>query len=258
MYKILQTPVLILKSAFKQIPNFITLLNLFSGSLSVAFISSGQIRVGIIFILVAAVFDFLDGMVARLLKSNTETGKELDSLSDIVSFGFAPSFLVFEHIRLLLLNQTQTPVLLNLDAFSLILVLLPFIFLLFAAIRLARFNLDKSQEKTFSGLPAPGAALLIATSLWVYHNNQSVVMQDFFNNPIYMDLSVVVLSVLMVLPLKFFSLKFSNFAWHENRIRYLFIGISALLLITLQWVALPIIISIYIVFSIISNLKQTN
>lgn len=247
-----------MKTALKQIPNLITLLNLLSGSLSVAFISAGQVRSGIILILLAAVFDFLDGLTARLLKVQSELGKQLDTLADIISFGFAPSFLFFEHNRLLLLSKTQEPELFSLDGFNMVLVFIPFVFVLFAAIRLARFNIDSRQKKTFIGLPSPAAALLVSSALWIYYTPHFENMSLFLENPVYLNISLVFVSFLMVAPLKFFSLKFNGLSWKKNQIRYLFTGISAILLITLQTMALPVIISIYIVFTIISNLKLIN
>ena len=247
-----------MKTALKQIPNLITLLNLLSGSLSVAFISAGQVRTGIILIVLAAVFDFLDGLTARLLKVQSELGKQLDTLADIISFGFAPSFLFFEHIRLLLLSKTQNPELMSLNGFNLVLVFIPFVFVLFAAIRLARFNIDSRQKKTFIGLPSPAAALLVSSALWIYYTPHFETTSLFLENPVYLNISLVFVSFLMVAPLKFFSLKFNGLSWKQNQLRYVFTGISAILLITLQTMALPVIISIYIVFSIISNLKLIN
>ncbi len=247
-----------MKTALKQIPNLITLLNLLSGSLSVAFIAAGEVRSGIILIALAAVFDFLDGLTARLLKVQSEMGKQLDTLADIISFGFAPSFLFFEHTRLLLLSKTQEPELVSLNGFNLVLVFIPFVFVLFAAIRLARFNIDPRQKKTFIGLPSPAAALLVSSALWIYYTPHFENMNLFLENPVYLNISLVFISFLMVAPLKFFSLKFNGLSWKKNQIRYLFTGISAILLITLQTMALPVIISIYIVFSIISNLKLIN
>lgn len=200
----------------KNIPNTITCLNLLSGALACIFAFKSGLQIGalkgyqwaFVFIGAAAVFDFLDGAMARLLKAYSDLGKELDSLSDLVSFGLAPALLLFNIVAAA--NPEQT---LPVWAF------VPLIIPIMGALRLARFNIDTRQTTSFIGLPIPGAAIFwIGLSEWFlsvgYPGNWA------------MTAIVVGMSLMMVSKMSIFSLKFKNFSFWENIQRYLIIAIA--------------------------------
>lgn len=229
----------------KNIPNAITSLNLVSGCIGIMLVFRGSVELGSIFVIVAAVFDFMDGMAARLLHVHSEIGKELDSLADLVSFGVLPGALVY-----VMLEQSSFPS--WVVWFALIIPVL-------SAIRLAKFNLDTRQTESFLGLPVPANAIF-----WVgvtYINSRLLTsgvnefLQSIFNQPLIIIILTVVLSLLLVSELPLFSLKFKNLKWGNNQTRFLFLGLALILLIVLGVSSLPMIIVLYILISILVNLR---
>lgn len=185
------------------------------------------------FVWAACVFDFLDGFIARLLKVHSPIGKELDSLADMVSFGLLPSLVMYKMI------SSVTSV-----------VWLPYIAFLiavFAALRLAIFNIDETQQDSFKGLNTPANTLFI-TSLPLLSGGLAWLFQDWVLVSI-----TVAFSLLMVSPITFFAFKFKNFSWTDNQMRFTFILLSVLLLVFLQLMALPLVILLYIVSSFIGH-----
>jgi len=230
------------------IPNFITLMNLFSGILSVYFSMTGDLRLAGLLIFLAAVFDFFDGMAARLLNAKTAIGADLDSLADVVSFGVAPGFILFQMIRLSL-GQEFVPV--ESPGY---LPFVAFVIPLLGALRLAKFNVDEEQSDSFKGLPIPAQAIVIAAFpiivLRCFADNPNFYSEMLTNSWFLMG-SGIVLSLLMVSDLPMFSLKFSSFSWKENQIRYLFLLLSVALLLFLRMAAIPLIILLYLLISLI-------
>jgi len=228
----------------KHIPNFITCLNLFSGCLAMVAAFNNNLLYSMYFIMIAAIFDFFDGMVARLLNVKSELGKQLDSLADIVSFGVAPASIMFIMIKniseVYLLNPTHTY----------FLPLISFIIVVFSGLRLAKFNIDENQSDSFIGLPTPANALLIASLPFIMTRYNI----SWLVNPYLLAILSIVLSFLLVSPLPLFALKFHNLKWRENQYRYIFIMISVTLLIMLNYAAIPLIIIIYILLSLIEKL----
>ena len=228
----------------RQIPNLITLCNLACGVLSVfAALVWGYTTQAALLICLGILFDFFDGLSARLLGVASPMGKELDSLADVVTSGVAPAAILFglcyyslEHLGLLWL--------------SLLFLLIP----LFAAYRLAKFNLDTRQSHSFLGLPVPSQALVwvgLALSQWSVVNGQWPVMAII-------ALSLV-LDVLMVSELPLFSLKFNfkDLSWKTNSVQYLFlIGCAIIIALLRDWIALSAIILWYILFSIITRRRH--
>ncbi|OFY58471.1 MAG: CDP-diacylglycerol--serine O-phosphatidyltransferase, partial [Bacteroidetes bacterium RBG_13_46_8] len=147
----------------RHIPNFITVLGLLSGCISIAYSTGGDIKRAVIFIFIAALFDFVDGWVARMLNNVSEFGKQLDSLADVISFGVAPSFILYKLMVFSLVESSTRFNIAEPGLFQTIVLSLSFLVAVFAALRLARFNIDASQKESFRGLPTPGAALLIAS-----------------------------------------------------------------------------------------------
>ena len=229
----------------KHIPNFITLLNLFSGCIAIAAAFEGNLILASWLVGLAAIFDFLDGMAARLLHVKSAIGKELDSLADMVSFGLLPGVIVFQ---LLNLNPALQSIYIPYIAF-----LIP----IFSALRLAKFNTDTRQEEMFYGLPTPANAILIASFPLILDQNMFVFGLDFgFINSILINqwflvsLSVL-LSWLLVAEIPLMSLKFKSLSWVDNRGRYILLLLSLILLIIFQFAGIPIIISLYILISLI-------
>lgn len=230
-------------SVRKHIPNFITCLNMACGCVAIAF-TFGNLYIAAYFIAAAALFDFLDGMFARWLNVKSEIGKQLDSLSDVVSFGVAPAFI----IGLMILNSVKDDI--ELSNFYYFYQALPFTAVLipvFSALRLARFNIDESQSNSFRGLPTPANGLFLASLPFLMD-----LFPEFLNPWILIGV-IIVFSFLLVSPLRMFALKFKSFSWKENMLRYFFLGLSLLLLIFLQYTAVPLIIIFYILLSIINK-----
>lgn len=186
------------------------------------------------FVLAACAFDFLDGFSARILKVSSAIGKELDSLADMVSFGVLPALVMYQMIDTI--SQSRW---LPYAAFSLA---------VFSALRLAKFNIDENQKDTFIGLPTPANALAI-TSL-VYLKSP---WDLFISNDVLLVLIIIVFSFLLVSPWELFALKFKNFSWTDNRVRFTFLGLAVLLLFIGQLAALPFVILLYILISLLQR-----
>lgn len=220
------------------IPNIITCLNLLSGCMAIAAAFNHDFLCAFIFIVAAAIFDFLDGFLARLLKSFSGIGKDLDSLADVVSFGVAPAIMMFCILKPLPNAGNE--------------IFIVFILAAFSALRLAKFNVDTRQTSEFIGLPTPANGILISSLVYL-------ASQGSFYNIIILNkwaaigLSVI-LSILLVSEIRMFSFKFKDFSLKNNIIRYLFMGISAMLIAIYKLESVPAIILIYIIMSIIRNM----
>ncbi len=227
----------------KHIPNTITCLNLISGCIATYWAFQGDFKMALLFIVIGAVFDFFDGMVARLLHVSSPIGKELDSLADCITFGFAPSAIVFEYLR----PETE---------------LLPFIVFVmaaFSALRLAKFNLDERQAMGFIGLPTPAnalfwGALIVGAGDWMK-------TAPFISS----NLSLIILGgifiscYLLISEIPMFALKFKTWGWKGNEIKYIFILSCIPLLLLLGVSGLAAIIAWYIILSVFTSRKiKTN
>ncbi len=215
----------------KHIPNFLTCCNLICGCLGVIGLLEGWNVPIAYFVWAAGIFDFFDGFAARLLKISSPLGKELDSLADMVSFGMVPSLYMYVSLSL------ESP-------FS----YLPYIAILIAvcsALRLAIFNLDESQSDSFKGLPTPANAFFITALPFL----ESPIL-DFVFSPLVLSVIAVVFSLLLVSRIDLFALKFKNFGWADNKIRFTFLGLAVLLIVVLKLAALPFIILSYIALSL--------
>lgn len=229
-----------------EIPNFITLLNLLSGILSIYFGTKGEIQLSAAMIFVAAFFDFMDGFFARVLNAKSPIGAELDSLADVVSFGVAPAFILFHTINMV--NEMNGDTELDYLAFS------AFIVPLFSAIRLAKFNIDENQTTSFIGLPTPAVGLLLASfpvMILVCLAENKGLYYDLVTNAYFLSAVAVVSSFLMVSKLPMFALKFTSVSWTENQIRYIFLVISLFLILLLKLAAIPLIVLLYLLISIV-------
>jgi len=237
----------------KHIPNFITSLNLASGFVAIVFAANGELVTASWLILAAMIFDFLDGLSARLLKSYSEIGKELDSLADVVSFGVAPAFIIYQLIANSL--SGSLPLFTNgLVIKALIIQLIPVIMPVCAGLRLAKFNTDTSQATSFRGLPTPANALAVISFIIADHYTGSTIYDWFTGSPAALIIITVILSLLMVSRLPLLSLKFANFKFSGNEGRFILIAMVLISLIVLGPGAAPLIIPYYILASFLSLL----
>ncbi len=229
------------------IPNIITLFNLLSGILSIYCIMNGNIELAGWFIFIAAGFDFFDGLAARLLNAKSEVGAQLDSLADVVSFGVAPGFIMFYMLNISHGQPGNTG-----ENFSL-LPFMAFIIPAFGALRLAIFNTDTEQTNSFKGLPIPAMGALVASLPLI----RTYLIEDkaFFYQIItdtYFLLAVAIFgSLLMVSKFPMFALKFKGFGFKDNMTKYIFLGISLVLILTLQIIAIPFIVLLYLFMSLV-------
>lgn len=250
-----------MRSLLKHIPNTITCLNLFSGSLACVMAIEGNFIGAFIFIVFGAFFDFLDGFAARLLKAYSDMGKELDSLADVVSFGLAPGLLVFSFL--------QKTVEASSIGYSL--QFLGFLLPIFAAVRLAKFNIDTRQTNSFLGLPVPANALfwgaLIPTlNAQIFGHELNIFsnivrkIEGFSGNEmaicIVIIALVIVFCLLMVSELPMFSLKFKNYAWRGNELPYSLIILTILFIAFFHLIGISLAIVTYILMSAVSNVQK--
>lgn len=230
-----------MKIKFFTIPNLLTLSNLLCGSVAaVAALVWGNLTLAFGLMILAAVFDFFDGFTARLLDQSSPIGLQLDSLADDITFGFAPAAAMY------VLYQRMPGVWLPEGALGLVV----FAFTAFAALRLAKFNIDDTQRTEFCGLPSPAAGLFCA-SLGLLHAEGTLSLPYEA-----VLLAAAATAWLMISPIRMFALKFHGFGWRGNRLRYLFLGACVVLILTLGAYAIPAIFVLYVVVSLVRWLLQ--
>lgn len=222
------------------VPNIITLANLLCGCGSIiSALMFCNFRLALLFIVASAVCDFFDGFTARLLKQYSDIGVQLDSLADMVSFGVAPATVMY-----VFASQTFTLFVLP-DAVVTALTFVPFLIAAFSALRLAKFNIDDSQHDSFEGLPTPANAIFCASFIYaVFVEGKAVELE-------WVALISVIMSALLVSPIRMFSFKLKSLSWRANKMQYLFLVLALVALLTLGIYAVPTIIVIYIVLSTI-------
>ena len=237
----------------KHIPNTITSLNLLSGCISIVLAFEGYITFSVYMIFLAAFFDFWDGMSARMLKAYSVVGKELDSLADLVSFGVAPSVIIFHLMKISLFGSVHMPQLINLSLQEIFFLLIPFFIAVLSGVRLANFNVDQRQSENFIGLAVPANALFFVSLYLISIITTNEFILNLLKNEFVLSAIVFSFSLLLVAELPMFSLKFKNLGFKGNKIRYIFIVLSAILLISLHTIAIPLVIILYILLSAINN-----
>jgi CDP-diacylglycerol--serine O-phosphatidyltransferase len=215
----------------RHIPNALTSLNLLSGCVGIIAIGQGPAERAIWFVIAACIFDFFDGFAARALNVSSPIGKELDSLADMVSFGVLPSLVMYRMIDTLSSSEY-----LPYAAFGLA---------VFSALRLARFNVDENQKDAFIGLPTPANALFITSLVYLASPFDTLISQDFLLVGI-----TAVFSFLLVAPFELFALKFKNYTWKDNTLKFTFLAFSVLLLGIWQLAAMPFVILTYVAVSL--------
>jgi CDP-diacylglycerol---serine O-phosphatidyltransferase len=237
----------------KHIPNFITSLNLVCGFAAIIFAANGNLPAASWLILAAMIFDFLDGFSARLLKAYSAIGKELDSLADVVSFGVAPGIIIYHLMINTYIPELQTVTnMANIQA--IVLLLIPAIMPVCGAIRLAIFNLDSTQATSFKGLPIPANALGVISIVFAMHYSQSPLIHAFTGSLPMIVLYSLILSVLMVTRLPLFSLKITNLKLKGNEGRYILIALILIAFVVFGAMAIPLIIPLYLISSMLSLL----
>lgn len=217
----------------KHIPNAITCANLFSGCIGIVFAFDGDLKTAAYFVVLSGIFDFFDGMAARLLNVKSAIGKELDSLADMVSFGFLPGVVMFQLLNRANLQMEYLPY-------------LGFLITVFSALRLAKFNIDTRQTEEFIGLNTPMNTLFIVSLPFIAEDYPSII-----GNAALLIGIVLLTSILLVSEIKIFSLKLSDRSWKASKYKYLFVILSALLIAFLQFTAVPFVLVLYISFSIV-------
>ncbi|WP_350292292.1 CDP-alcohol phosphatidyltransferase family protein [uncultured Croceitalea sp.] len=236
----------------QHIPNFITLLNVFSGCIATVFAVLNQLEFAAIFVFLGIFFDFFDGLAARLLDVRSELGVQLDSLADMITSGLVPGVVMYQ-----LLNMSQRGGW-NIDLFGAhtevaILPLFGFIITMASAYRLAKFNIDENQVSSFIGLPTPANALLILSLplILLYQNNDilnSIILNQWFL------IGLTLLSAFLLnSKIELFSFKFKSYSFKDNGVKYLFLIGSLVLLLTVKYLAVPLIIALYIFTSVVEK-----
>ena len=226
----------------QHIPNTLTCGNLVSGCLSILFLTQNMPVKAALMIFVAGLFDFLDGFSARLLHAHSPIGADLDSLSDMVSFGVAPGFILYYLMRHA--SDLPTLSLLNIN----VLPCLAFLLTVFAAIRLAKFNIDDTQRTSFWGLPTPGMAIFIA-SLPLALSQMGHLKDGALGYWACLGIALI-FSFMMVSHQRFFSFKMKSLKWKGNEVRWIFLLVAIVSFVIFQWLALPFVMILYILLSI--------
>ncbi|MBS1737388.1 MAG: CDP-alcohol phosphatidyltransferase family protein [Bacteroidetes bacterium] len=253
----------------KQIPNIFTLFNLFFGCLAIIFCLQTNTVViyldqqynssfnipekltwAAIFIIIAALIDFLDGFLARLLNAVGDMGKQLDSLSDVVSFGVAPSMIIYQLLRFAYARQEN-----GLET-SIIWMLPAMIIAMAAAYRLAKFNLSTDQQYYFKGVPVPAIGLLVASFPMILHFNSIASVSSVILSPAFLYILILVVSYLMVSNHLMLSLKKGDIPIQKNKGIIILFLVALVSAIFLQWLAVPIVFIFYIIISLLS-IKKT-
>lgn len=243
------------------IPNFVTLLNLLCGSIAVIFAVNSHFIFAAFFVFLGVFFDFFDGLLARKLKVQSELGLQLDSLADMVTSGLVPGIVLFKLLELATNNKAVTPI--NewsetMQWTDYHLNVLPFIGLfvtLASAYRLARFNIDQEQQNYFKGLPTPANALLILSLPLILEFQNNDAINAIILNPWFLVLLTIISCYILNASVKLFALKFKNWSFKPNAVRYIFIILAFVLIIVLQFAAIPIIILLYILLSLFNNIN---
>lgn len=251
------------------LPNILTLLNLLAGVIAVMLAVSDRLLDAALFVLLGIFFDFFDGLVSRLLKVQTELGKQLDSLADMVTSGVVPGIVMFQllmksshkewmnglscEIGNWITFQEST----SIRSINSEIHLLPYVGLLLtlaAAYRLANFNIDERQTTSFIGLPTPAMALFILSLPVILMYNDNEFVKNLILNKYALIAITIIFSVLMNAEIPLFSLKFKNFSLKKNWFQLVFIIVSIVALVSLKLIAIPLIIVLYILLSLIKIL----
>lgn len=245
----------------KYIPNLLTLLNLLSGTVAVYFAVKDALVIAACFVFLGIFFDFFDGFAARLLKVHGELGKQLDSLADVVTSGVVPGIVLFQLISKSVENENWENAVKSVLKIgdehyftgSFFISLIGLLFTMGAAYRLAKFNIDERQTSSFIGLPTPAAALVVLSLPLILDYSGNEFVSGLIQNVWFLIGLSILLCYLMNAEIPLFSLKFKDYSWKKNKIKYLFIILTAILSALFQFIAIPLVILLYVLLSTIEN-----
>lgn len=241
----------------KHIPNIFTLANLFSGTIAVINAVEGHLMVAGLFVLLGIFFDFFDGFFARLLKVPSELGKQLDSLADMVTSGVAPGIILLKLLELSIAKDIPEGFHLYLYGYDFgWITLIGLLFTLAAAYRLANFNIDERQTSSFIGLPTPAATLVVISLPFILKHSSTEIVESIILTKWFLIGITLLLSFLMNANIPLFSLKFKDYSFKNNVIKYVFLIATILMLIVLQFIAIPLVIILYVLLSLVENKKN--
>ena len=232
----------------RQIPNILTCFNLLTGTVAILLALRDQIEIASILLIVAAIFDFLDGFSARLLNAHSVIGPDLDSLADLISFGVAPAMIILVWSESCFLNL---PPHLQTDWIYFLRYII-FLTPVLSAVRLAKFNHDERQKEAFIGLATPANAFFLG--FIPYAAEELTLLGNYW---VVLGLALL-FSLLLVANIRMFSLKFNNFKFKDNIVRYIFLFLSLILLILFRLGSFPVIILMYILISLGIRVFQPN
>lgn len=243
----------------RHIPNLLTLGNLLCGTIATIYAIKGDFVITGILVITGIVFDFFDGFVARMLNVQGELGKQLDSLADMVTSGVVPGIVMLQLITSAM-SLDYSSGYFGIDSYGgMVISKLPYIGLLLtlgACYRLANFNIDTRQSDSFIGIPTPAMTLfVISLPLIAKFANQSFFV-ELMGNQYFLIIVTVLLTFLMNAEIPLFALKFKTFGFKENALKYFFLILSIISLIILNFVAIPLIIILYVTLSLINNFKK--
>ncbi len=236
----------------KHIPNSITCGNLLCGCLAIVAAFQGDLLWSAYLVGIAAVLDFFDGFTARLLNVHSEIGKQLDSLADVVTFGVVPGVVMYHLLLLAFAGEA-------INSITICSVYTAFLIPIFSALRLAKFNIDTRQSTSFIGVPTPANAILICSLPLIQFFQPTIgsfSTATIIENKYFLLGLTLLMSFLMVAELPLFALKFKNFGWTDNKIRYTFILVALILLFIFHFIAIPIIVFLYIILSVVNREKS--
>ncbi|MEJ1223406.1 CDP-alcohol phosphatidyltransferase family protein [Sediminicola sp. 1XM1-17] len=246
----------------RQIPNIITLLNVLCGCIAIVFAVRNDLELAALFVFAGIFFDFFDGLAARVLKVQSELGLQLDSLADMITSGVVPGIVMFQLLKMssaggwnLELGTGSASTLSHATSDLSVLPFFGFLITLASAYRLAKFNIDENQVSSFVGLPTPANALLIFSLplILLYHNNDflnGIILNQWFLIPM-----TLLSAYLLNSKIELFALKFKNWSFRDNAIRYVFIGVCLVSIGTMKFLAIPFIIVFYVASSLVNGLR---
>lgn len=248
----------------RYIPNALTLLNLFFGSVAVLFTVNNELITAAFFVFLGIFFDFFDGFAARKLNVESEVGLQLDSLADVVTSGLVPGIMMYKLLELSessswsrsYVKNANSGFVCEIDGGASLFPYMGFAIILASAYRLAKFNVDVEQQSYFKGLPTPANTLLILSLPLILEFQNNDTINAIILNKWFLIAFTILSCWLLNSGIKLFALKFKNWGFKENITRYVFIILCAVLLVVLQFAAIPLIILLYIIMSILDNLTS--
>jgi len=245
----------------KQIPNLFTLLNLLAGLIAILMVTSDKLVEAAFFVFLGIFFDFFDGFFARKFNVQGEFGKQLDSLADMVTSGVVPGLVMFQLILYAVKQEWFMQLSCEVgdwqnyeETFFYYLPFIGLIIPLAAAYRLAKFNIDERQTDSFIGLPTPALSIFILSLPLILYYSDLQFFVDIIQNKDLLIIITLIGSYLLNAEIRLFSLKFKNYSWKDNYIKYVFLLLTIILLVFLQTVAIPMVIILYVLISVYENM----